>query len=251
MKNKSITLIAAAALFLALAPTTFAQPNNSMLYLPNVDLTAGTQNGFNGIVGGIFYSPYYYNVNVNYLGYADPTGAALTDSHTITIWDQANGSVVASAVVSAGTPTLWENGYDWVQLPSTVTLSYQHYYWLGATVVGGVDPWGDLISNNSPDPGNNGQITWNVVNGSWGGDPNSAYVQAGSGWEFSRGGIYDGNTGDAGNPNPSISQAGGQDSIYPAANLGFNVVPAPEPSTLALLGIGTTMLLGIARNRKS
>ena len=246
-----MSVVIGVAACLATLPAAFAQPANSMLYQPNVNLTSLSQNNFSGIVGGIFYSPYYYNVNVNYLGYADPTGAALTGSHTITIWDQANGSVVASAVVPAGTPTLWENGYDWVQLPSTVTLSYQHYYWLGATVVGGVDSWGDLISNNSPDPGNNGQITWNVVNGSWGGDPNSPYVQAGSGWEFSRGGIYDGNTGDAGNPNPSFGQTSAQDSIYPAPNLGFGVVPVPEPSTLAMLGIGTAMLLGTARNRKS
>jgi hypothetical protein len=251
MKTKSMSVVIGVAACLATLPAAFAQPANSMLYQPNVNLTSLSQNNFSGIVGGIFYSPYYYNVNVNYLGYADPTGAALTGSHTITIWDQANGSVVASAVVPAGTPTLWENGYDWVQLPSTVTLSYQHYYWLGATVVGGVDSWGDLISNNSPDPGNNGQITWNVVNGSWGGDPNSPYVQAGSGWEFSRGGIYDGNTGDAGNPNPSFGQTSAQDSIYPAPNLGFGVVPVPEPSTLAMLGIGTAMLLGTARNRKS
>jgi PEP-CTERM motif len=250
MNIKILRMVGGAMMCLALTPVAFAQPANSMLYQPNVDVTSLSQNNFSGIVGGIFYSPYYYNVNVNYLGYADPTGAALTDSHTITIWDQANGSVVASAVVSAGTPNLWANGYDWVQLPSTVTLSYQHYYWLGATVVGGVDSWGDLISNNSPDPGNNGQITWNVVNGSWGGDPNSPYVQAGSGWEFTRAGIFDGNTGDAGNPNPSFGQTSAQDSIYPAPNMGFDVVAVPEPASLSLVGLGAAALLGFVRKLK-
>jgi hypothetical protein len=251
MKNTSLSIAIAAAMCFMFAPGAFAQPANSMLYQPNVDVTSLSQNNFTGIVGGIFYSPYYYNVNVNYLGYADPTGAALTASHTVTIWNQANGSVVASAVVSAGTPTLWANGYAWVQLPSTVTLSYQSWYWLGATVVGGVDSWGDLIQNNNPDPGNNGQITWNAVNGIWGGDPNSPYVQAGSGWEWTRDGIYDGNIGDAGNPNPSFSQSGANDAIYSAPNMGFDVVAAPEPTTLALLGMGTVLLFGITRKQKN
>jgi hypothetical protein len=242
MKRKPIALIAVATLLLALAPATFAQPDNSMLYVPNVDLTAGTQNGFTGVVGGIFYTPYYFNVNVNYLGYADPTGAALTQSHTVTIWDS-GGNAVASAVVSAGTPSLLVNGYDWVQLPSTIVLSYQHYYEVGATVTGGVDPWGDLISNVSTDNGNNGQITWNVVNGSWSGDVNSPFVQAGAGYEFSRDGQY-GNTALPG------TQTTVSDSIYPAPNIGFNITPVPEPATLSLMGIGMAALLGLKRKQR-
>jgi hypothetical protein len=242
MKTLPVSLIAASALLFALAPTAYAQPNNSMLYMPNVNLAAGTQNGFTGVVGGVFYTPYYFNVNVNYLGYADPTGAALTDSHTVTIWD-GSGNTVASAVVPSGTPALLANGYDWVQLPSTITLSYQSYYEVGATVIGGVDSWGDLISNNSPDNGNNGQITWNVVNGTWGGDVNSPFVQAGSGWEFSRAGQY-GNTALPG------TQTSAPDSIYPAPNIGFNIAPAPEPATLSMMGMGMAVVLGIKRKQR-
>jgi len=254
MKRKSLSIIIASMLGFALVPAASAQtvngdePDNSMLYLPNVNLTSLNQNGFTGIVGGIFYTPYYYNVSVNYLGYADPNDVPLVDSHTVTIWgaggNAASGSVAASAVVPSGTPTLWANGYAWVPLPSTVTLSYQSYYDVGATVVGGVDSWGDLIGNNSPDNGNNGQVTWNVVNGSSSGSVNGPFVQAGSGWEFSRGGVYDSNTSDAGNPNPSLSQTSQSDSIYPAPNLGYNVVPAPEPTTLAFLGVGAALLFG-------
>lgn len=251
-------MIIAAVMGCALAPVTFGQTvngdqnDNTQLYLPNVGLPSLTQNTFTGIVGGIFYTPYYYNVSVNYLGYADPNDVALTTSHTITLWgaggNATTGSVIASAVVSAGTPALWANGYAWVALPSTLTLSYQSYYQLGATVVGGEDSWGDLISNSSPDTGNSGQITWNVENGTLSGsDPNGPFVQAGSGWEFSRGGIYDGNTGDAGNPNPSFSQTSGQDSIYPAPNLGYNLdfPSVPEPASFGLFGFGGALLLGL------
>jgi hypothetical protein len=261
MKTKSIPFVAAAVLCSALAPAAFAQTvngdqnNNTLLYLPNVSLTGLSQNSFSGIVGGIFYTPYYYNVSVNYLGYADPNDAPLAMSHTITLWgaggNAVSGSVVASAVVPSGTPTLWANGYAWVQLGSTVTLSYQSYYDIGATVTGGVDSWGDLISNNSPDPGNNGQITWNVENGiSSASAPNGPFVQAGSGWEFSRAGIYDGNTSDAGNPNPSFGQTSQSDSIYPAPNIGYNVVPAPEPASVSLVGGGLVAIL-LMRRRKS
>ena len=247
------TIITAAVCF-AFVPGAFAQivngdqPNNSILYQPNVDLTTINQNGFTGIVGGIFYTPYYYNVSVNYLGYADPHDVALVDNHTVTLWDN-SGNVVASAVVPAGTPTLWQNGYAWVQLPSTLTLSYQSYYKVGATVVGGVDSWGDLINNTATDPGNNGPITWNVESGSWSGTPNGPFVQAGGGYEFSRAGLYDGNTSDAGNPNPSLTQSTAQDSIYPAPNLGYNIAPVPEPTTFGLLGLGTVAILRMARKR--
>jgi hypothetical protein len=253
MKTTCLSIIIGSALCFATIPAAFAQtvngdePNNSMLYLPNVNLTSLSQNGFTGIVGGQFYTPYYYNVSVNYLGYADPNDVALVDSHTVTVWNL-SGAVIASAVVPAGTPTVWANGYDWVQLASTVTLTYQSYYEVGATVVDGVDSWGNLITNSLPDNGNNGQITWNVENGSWSGSANGPFVQAGSGWEFTRVGEYDSNTSDAGNPNPSLSQTSVEDSIYPAPNLGYNVVP--EPTTLGLLGMGTAMLLGFARKRK-
>jgi hypothetical protein len=239
---------------LALGPAAFAQtingdePDNSILYLPNVDLTTLSQNNFAGIVGGIFYTPYYYNTTVNWLGYADPTGAPLQMDHTVTIWNHADGSVVVSAVVPAGDPLIYD-GYAWVQIAST-TLTYQHYYWLGATVTGGVDSWGDVINNTSPDNGNNGQITWNVESGSWGGSANGPMVQAGSGWEFSRAGIYDSNMSDAGNPNPSFTQTSATDSIYPAPNMAYNL-PIPEPAGLALAGVGAVMLFGLALKRKS
>jgi hypothetical protein len=258
--NKKLALIVA-GVCLALGPAAFAyvQPNNSMLYLPNTPLQNLPQSTYTGTVGGIFYAPYYYNVSVNWLGYADPTGAPLQMNHTVTIWNHATGSIVASAVVPAGDPNIYD-GYAWVGIP-TVTLTYQHYYDIGASVVGGVDSWGSLINNSSPDPGANGQITWNVVNGVNSGDPNSPMVQAGSGWEFTRAGVYD----TAGNypampPNQDTSAGdvpdngpgapnGPQDSIYPAANMGYNLIP--EPTSLSIAGVGAALLFGLGLKRRS
>jgi hypothetical protein len=260
MKRATLILIMAGVLCLLAAPAALAQangdePDNSMLYLSNTNLAAMTPNDFTGIVGGIFYTPYYYNVSVNYLGYADPNDVALTDSHTVTLWDN-YGDVIASAVVSAGTPTLWANGYAWVPI-STVTLSYQSYYEVGATVIGGVDNWGDLIQNTEVDQGNNGQITWNAANGLWSGTPYGPFVQASTGagneYGFSRAGIYDYNTSDAGNPDPTFYQTSGSDSIYPAANLGYNIVAAPEPAMLSISGVGAVLFFVsvLKRNKKN
>jgi hypothetical protein len=253
MKNKLILTIGAAMCF-AFAPRTFAQydvngsssptpPNNSILYQPNVNLTSLSQNGFTGVVGGVFLTPFFFDTAVNYLGYADPTDAPLSISHTVSIWD-GSGNVLASAVVPSGAPTLWTSGYAWVPLSSTVTLQFNTFLYIGATVVGGVDPWGDLINNTATDNGNNGQITWNVVNGTWTGDVNGPEVQAGSGYEFSRAGQF-GNTALPG------TQTSTQDSIYPAPNFGFNVVPAPEPGSVALISVGAALFAGLALKRKA
>jgi hypothetical protein len=251
--NKKLIPIIAGALCLVVVPAALAQVNNdennnSMMYQPNVNLTSGNQNGFTGIVGGQILTPYYFNVSVNYLGYADPNDVALTDSHTVTLWDS-SGNAIASAVVLAGTPNLWEGGYAWVPI-STVTLSYNNYYEVGATVVNGVDSWGDLISNTAPDPYNNGQITWNVSPNGYGpynyGQSDGPFVQAGSGYEFSRVGMYDYNTSDAGNSanTADFNYTSAQDSIYPAPNLGFDVEAVPEPTTLSIVEGGTVLLFG-------
>ena len=274
-KMKTYLSIAAALSCLVVNPAAFAQVNgdqndNSMLYQPNVDLTSLSQNQFSGIVGGQIITPYYFNASVNYLGYADPMGAALTSSHTITIWGgpanwpgggnyAANGAVIASATVAAGTPTLWANGYAWVQIP-TVTLTYQSVYNVGATVVAGQDNWGNLLVNTdtsgNPDPYNNGQITWNVSpNGT--GPANSGptygpFIQADNGSQYTayNQGIYDSNISDAGNPNPSFNISG-NDSIYSAVNLGYNITPAPEPGSLSLAALGTALLIGFRLKHKT
>ena len=170
---------------------------------------------------------------MNWLGYYDKNGDGLTGSHLLTLWDNSTQAIIASATVPAGTSAPLINGYRWVQLSSTVTLNYGSYYVIGAQT-DGVDLWGDIIGNNSPDNGNNGQITWN-----------SDYVQLGSGWEFTRAGRYD----FSGNyPSEPPNQVG-SDALYPVANLGYNLTPVPEPSMLTMLGLGALALLAQRRFR--
>src|SRR6185369_6394611 len=120
------------------------------------------------------------------------------------------------------------------QLSSTVTLNYGSYYVIGAQT-DGVDLWGDLIANNSPDNGNNGQISWN-----------SQYAQLGSGWEFTRARRYDFASNYPSEPPNQVSS----DAIYPVANLGFDLTPVPEPASMALLGLSAVVFV-ISKRRRS
>ena len=233
MKRTMLLGPIAATFWVAFSLAAFSQTtDNSILYSPNVNLSSGPQNTFAGTVGGIFLTTYSFYPQVNWLGYYDQNGDGLANSHVVTLWDNNTQGIIATAIVPAGTTAPLVNGYRWAQLGSTVGLNYGSYYVIGAQT-DGVDLWGDLIANNSPDNGNNGQITW---------EPQ--YVQLGSGWEFSRAGRYD----FAGNyPSEPPNQVG-SDSIYPVANLGYNIV-VPEPTILTLVGLGATAFLISARKR--
>jgi len=237
MKKIPSLLALTAALGLALNFPVLAQTTpGSVLFTPNVNLDTGTQNTYVGTVGGIFLTTYSSSPEVNWLGYYDHNGDALASSHQITLWDNSTETIIASATVPAGTAAPLIDGYRWVELSSTVTLNPGSYYVIGAQT-DGVDLWGDILSNNSPDNGTNGQISWN-----------SQYVQLGSGWEFTRAGRYDSTGNYPGEP-PNQS---GSDAIYPVANLGFNIVTVPEPGSLTLSGMGVaaTVLYLSKRKRK-
>ncbi len=221
---------------LALSVPVLAQTTpGSTLFSPNVNLDLGPQNTTVGTVGGIFLTTQSSSPEINWLGYYDHNGDGLANSHLITLWDNNTQSIIASATVPAGSAAPLIGGFRWVQLGSTVTLNPNSYYVIGAST-DGVDLWGDLISNNSPDNGNNGQVSWN-----------SQYVQVGSGYEFSRAGRYDSS---ANYPSEPPNQSG-SDAIYPVANLGFDIVQVPEPTTLTLSGIGLVATILYFSKRKT
>src|ERR1039458_1856799 len=127
MKRKSLPIIGAAVLCFALSPAAFAQTTNgSVLFTPNVDLSAGTQNGYVGYIGGVFLTSYDYWPQINYLGYYDNGGDGLVNSHTVSLWD-GNNNLVVSATVPAGTAAPLYDGYLWVQIPQT-HISYNGWY---------------------------------------------------------------------------------------------------------------------------
>jgi hypothetical protein len=231
--KKIAPLTLAACLCLGTLTSAIAQTTNgSMLFSPNLNLASGTQNTTAGTVGGIFLTTYSFYPQVDWLGYYDAGGDGLVNSHNVTLWDNSSQTVIASATVPAGTSAPLIDGYRWVQLSTAVQLNYGSYYVIAAQT-DGVDTWGDLISNPSPDDGDSGQINWN-----------SQYVQLGSGWEFTRAGRYD-VSGDY--PTEPGSQVG-NDAIYPVANLGFGLV-VPEPTSLGILAVGA-VLFGWVRKFK-
>ena len=236
MKIIPSPLTLTAAVGLALSFPVLAQTTpGSMLYTPNANLDTGPQNNYVGTVGGIFETTFSSNPEVNWLGYYDHNGDGLASSHLVTLWDNSSQTIIASATVPAGTAAPLIDGYRWVQLSSPVTLNFGSYYVIGART-DGTDLWGDLISNNSPDNGNNGQISWN-----------SEYVQLGSGWEFTRAGRYDA----SGNYPSEPPNQSGSDAIYPVANLGFDILQVPEPTTLTLSAMGlAAMALYRARRKR-
>jgi hypothetical protein len=199
----------------------------SMLFTPTLDLSSGSQNSFVGTVGGVFLTSYSEWPDVNWLGYFDKGGDGLTDSHRVGLWDAGNNNqLLAQVTIPAGTTAPLANGYRWVALPGTVNLWYGHWYVIGAETTA-ADTWGDLIRD--------AQVSFS-----------SEYAEVSAGYEWSRAGRY---STDAWPAAPSGQS--GQNSIYPVANMAFDLQVVPEPSTLALFGFGALLFARALRGRRN
>jgi len=139
-------------------------------------------------------------------------GVPLDSSHEVGIWDS-SGDLVASAVVDNASTAL--DGYLYTSLASPVTLISGTYV-IGGTTLGLGDEWIYGAENIVTDPTITLDETW--------------YYLDGTGGTLS---------------DPTDTDPGAQ---YLAVNFGED--PAPEPSTLALLGLGMVGLR-MLRRRKS
>jgi hypothetical protein len=70
-------------------------------------------------------------ISVSQLGYFDPLGNGLFDSHPVGLWDS-SGTLVAQATVPSGTAATLAHSYRFVTLDSPVTLNANQSYFIGA-----------------------------------------------------------------------------------------------------------------------
>lgn len=227
MKIKTLLSLLGVVLCLAWIPVASGQTaDGSMLYTPQVNLSLGSQNTTVGNVGGVFLTTSSLWPYVNWIGYYDKDGDGLANSHQVAIWrvggvGGTGTTPDALVTIPAGTAAPLLNGYRWVQLPSKLGLWYGTWYTISAQT-DGVDTWGDLISGT--------QNSWS-----------SQYADSAT---WTRAGRYD---TAASWPNSPATQVATSDSIYPVANLGYNLTFVPEPTALCLLGAGLALFLGARR----
>ncbi len=201
---------------------------NNMLFTPTVNLSAMTPNTSAGNYGGVFLTSNNTWPRVNWLGYADPTGQGLANSHEVVLWyvgGQGGSTVskVVQATVPAGTAAPLYNGYRWVEVDDT-GLWYGSWYTISA-LTDGTDLWGDLISNSAAT-----QINWDAD-----------FIGNNGGW--SRAGRWD---SAASWPNSPGTQDSTTDGIFPVANVGYGL-PIPEPASASIIGFGLAIIWALRR----
>ncbi|HWZ32913.1 MAG TPA: PEP-CTERM sorting domain-containing protein [Bryobacteraceae bacterium] len=158
-------------------------------------------------------------ITVTDLAVFDSGGAALIDSHAVGIWNSV-GALLVSTTIDAGNVDTLETdslGQTWRDKAASVTLT-PGTYTIGAVWATGNDP---MIF-----PGQLGSIT------------------TGGAITFGQGAFI------AGSTLTDPTNLNGDHASYFGANFEYNAAAVPEPSSLALIGIGA-IGIGLARWRKS
>jgi hypothetical protein len=230
MKNHKLTIAGLAAVAVALVFASSARADLAFqykLFTPTINLDTANQNGWAGTMGNAF-ATWQAGAVVSHVGYYDSNGDGLANSHQVHIFKSYSSggsghadSILASAIVPAGTAAPLVDGFRWVALSAPLSLPSGTWYTV-STDVDGIDLFGDrLVSGGftTADP--------YYSTGGW----NSPYARYGN----------DPVTDEPGFGSYPIS-------VYPAVNVGLAVVP--EPGSLQLLGAGLVALLAFRRPRR-
>jgi len=234
----SLKSLTAAGLLSALAVA--GTPAQAAITAAVDEPTGATRTDHFAWVGFAFSTPDDTAVNVNRLGFWDEGGDGLISDHEVALFEfdsftstnqlgNGNFTLIATATVSAGTAAPLEGGYRWASISDMVLFktaaqnaasSTRSYLIMFNNVDQGVnDPWTDGLGDAVP------------INPAFGTvDSRGALV-----WT---GGTTVGSTGVS--SQAGVPQFGGP-------NIGYEA-PVPEPSSLALIGLGG---LAVLRRRRS
>jgi hypothetical protein len=208
MRFRVCLLVAAVANLVALSSA------SAVVITPFVTQSGGTpRNDTYPQAGYGFYTNVSGTVQINQLGYWDEGNNGLAVAHNVGLYNfnGVNSTLIAKAIIPAGTGATLESGYRWASIP-TITLTDTQQ---------GADYY-QLIASHGTDTWYDGGVV--VVTASFG-------TLTGNGFAL---GAPMGNVGDTAGLGPTGIPFGG-------ANMGF-AEPIPEPSTIALLGIGALLI---------
>jgi len=109
----------------------------------------GNRDSFTGTVGTNFLV--LEDVQISALGYEDPGADGLEVAHRVGLW-QVDGEQLLASVLVTPEGSFFQDGWQYINLPSILTLEANESYRIGAETFFGVDAWSDASDGGNGNP---------------------------------------------------------------------------------------------------